>query len=356
MKVSVLVTALIATGLLAAGEQSIAAGTSAPPSASSAKSGLSAERKALITEVVMKWSSYVQKVRGVKPQDWARSMGATFATADIANFRRAAAMTTYEGMIATLLGQQTTDAKIINSLAKNGSVANLQALASPSSGLVYTVITPCRVLDTRSGVNGRLLADSVQSFEDSRPGGNFVDQGGSTTDCGIPADPAAVVLNVVSVRPDAAGFITLFPYGVAQPLTSTINNVAGEFVANETIVKQTIGDVADFSIYSYVGTHVVADAVGYFSAPASTPSDCVLANSTQSTVLAGATYSISATCPTGYSITGGGARVPGGNANMTMSESFPDFANNTWNISGKNSSAVTDVVQARASCCRVPGM
>jgi hypothetical protein len=282
-------------------------------------------------------------------------MAATFATVDISNFRKAAAMTTYEGMIATLLGQQTTDAKIINSLALNGSTANLQALASPSSGLVYTVITPCRILDTRSATGGRMTADSVQSFEDSRPGGNFTAQGGAATDCGIPADPAAVVLNVVSVRPDGPGFITLFPYGVAQPLSSTINNVAGEFVANETIVKQTIGDVKDFSIYAYVGTHVVADAVGYFSAPAAGAMDCQLANGTQSSVAPGATYAITATCPAGYSIMGGGPRVPGGNALMTSSESYPDLTNNSWFISGKNTSTVTDVVQARASCCRVPG-
>lgn len=354
MKVSVLLSALIATGLLVAGEQSIAAGSNrASPSAVAVKSGLSTERKALINQVVIKWSSYVQKVRGVKPQDWARSMAATFATADIGNFRRAAGMTTYEGMVATLLGQQTSDAKIINSLARNGSLANLQALASPTSGLVYTVITPCRVLDTRGAVGGRLVANSVSSFEDSRPGGSFADQGGSATDCGIPADPAAVVMNVVSVRPDAPGYLTVFPYGVAKPLSSTVNNVVGFDVGNETVVKQTIGDVADFSIYAFVGGHVVADAVGYFSAPAASLLDCTTISGTTANLVAGETFVATATCPVGYSLTGGGSRASGGNPNLVISESYPNGS--VWTVSGKNASATNENVHVVATCCRVPG-
>jgi hypothetical protein len=354
MKLSVIVSALIATGLLVGGEQSIAGSTRAAPSAAVAKSSLSAERKALITQVVMKWSSYVQQVRGVKPQDWARSMAGTFATADIANFRRAAAMTTYEGMIATLLGQKTTDAKIINSLALNGTTANLQALASPTSGLVYNIITPCRILDTREAAGGgQFAADSMRSFEAARPGGSFASQGGSATDCGIPADPAAVVLNVVSAHPAGGGYLTLFPYGVAQPLSSTVNNTVGSDVANETIVKLTVGDVADFSIYAYEATDVVADVVGYFSAPAAGSLDCVSVDGAPVTVGAGAPFSGSATCPAGYSVSGGGARSSVVDANVTLSQLFPS-AGVTWNIAGKNNTN-TNTITPVANCCRSPG-
>lgn len=358
MKHNVAFTTLIAAGLLLAMPTTFAANTKANSLSASVTParGINSERKALIQQVVTKWSSYVQKVRGVQPQAWAKSMSPTFATVDIANFRRAAGMTTYEGMVAALLGQKTTDAQVITALAKNGSLSTIQALGSPSSDLVYNVITPCRVIDTRGiAGDGILAAGAVRDFEASRPGGDFTNQGGAASDCGIPADPAAVVLNVTLVHPQGPGFVTLFPYGATQPLSSSINNVVGADVGNETVVKQTIGDVADFSAFSYANTHMVADAVGYFSAPVATAMDCTTANGTQAQVDPGNNYALSATCPAGYALTGGGPRIPGGDGNLTSSESYPNNANNTWFISGKNTSGVSTVVQARASCCRVPG-
>jgi len=351
-----LIACAIAAGLVT-GAYAVAA--SSIPSKNVASQGVGApmawpERQALITTVVHKWSAYVKQVRGVDPVVWARSMGASFATATPSNFRAAAKMTTYEGMIATLLGQHTTDDAIITKLAQNGTAANLAALASPSSELVYTVITPCRVIDTRLA-GGKIAAGTTRSFEDSRPGGNFTDQGGSNTDCGIPADPAAVVMNIVSVRPDAKGYITVFPYGVDMPLASTVNNVVGSDVANETIVKQTIGDYADFSIYAFSGTNVVADAVGYFTAPGAgttVPLSTSIANGVNVQVDNGNTFSATANCPANYSVTGGGDVVSPSTPGMIVSESYPSDGGTSWTVTGKNASGGSVVVHARAVCAR----
>jgi hypothetical protein len=307
------------------------------------------ERKELITTIVTKWSAYVQKVEGTNPRAWARSLGATFATASPANMRRAAVMTTYEGMIATLLVQKTTDAAVINTLAKSSTSATLAALASPSSGLVYTMITPCRVIDTRM-ISSRLAAKSTTNWVASNPGKDFTAQGGAATDCGIPASPAAVVLNVVSVQPSGPGYITLFPYGVAQPLTATINNVFGSDVANETVVKQTVGDVYGFSIYSFASTDVVADAVGYFAAPTSTALSTSIANGVDNQVADAATFAATATCPTGYSVTGGGAVASPSSPGLEISESYPTGSGTGWSISGRNESGGALVVHVRAVC------
>jgi hypothetical protein len=309
------------------------------------------ERKALITTVVYKWSSYVQKVHGIRPQVWARSMGATFASADPANFRRAAAMTTYEGMIATLLGQKTTDAKIIDTLARNSSAATLAALASPASELVYTVITPCRIIDTRLA-GGRLAADSTRDFEASRPGADFVSQGGDASDCGIPADPAAVVMNVVSVAPSGPGYVTLFPYGVTRPNSSTINNLVGGDSANETVVKLTVGAAADFSVYSLVGTDFVADAVGYFSARPASALDVTIANGVNNQVATATAFTAYADCPAGYSVTGGGTKASPSTALLAVSESYPSDTGDGWYVKGMNMSGGDVVVHARAVCAR----
>jgi len=159
------------------------------------------------------------------------------------------------------------------------------------------------------------------------------------------------------VRPDAKGYITLFPYGVTQPLSSTVNNVVGSDVANETIVKLTVGDYADFSIYAFSGTNVVADAVGYFAAgdagtTTPTPLSTSIANGVNVQVDPGMTFSATAGCPSGYSVTGGGDVVSPSTPGMTVSESYPSDSGTSWTVTGKNSSSGSVVVHARAVCAK----
>ena len=90
----------------------------------------------------------------------------------------------------------------------NNAVATLQALASPTTNLEYNVVTPCRILDTRKA-GGRMTNQETRNFIASNPGGNFAAQGGTAhSDCGIPASPAAVVVNVTSALPNAKGYVT----------------------------------------------------------------------------------------------------------------------------------------------------
>ncbi|HWI78346.1 MAG TPA: hypothetical protein VNS31_04065, partial [Ramlibacter sp.] len=234
-----LIACAIAAGLVSG---AYAVASSSIPNKNIASQGIGApmswpERKALITTVVHKWSGYVKQVRGVDPKVWARSMGAAFATATPENFRRAASMTTYEGMVANLLGQHTTDEAVINTLAKSSSAATLASLASPTSGMVYTMITPCRIIDTRKTVAGKIAAGETRDFDASRAGGSFADQGGEDNDCGIPAGVSAVVMNVTVDHPEGPGYLTVFPYGVTKPYASSANYVFNQTVGNEIIVK-----------------------------------------------------------------------------------------------------------------------
>jgi hypothetical protein len=90
-----------------------------------------------------------------------------------------------------------------------------------SGGLDFYTVTPCRVLDTRTGA---ALASGVQrTFP-------------VTGLCGIPADAVAVSLNVTAVSPPAEGFITLFPGDGQLPPTSTLNLVAGKTRANNAVL------------------------------------------------------------------------------------------------------------------------
>ena len=81
---------------------------------------------------------------------------------------------------------------------------------------------------------------------------------------GVPGNAAAVVMNVTVTNPAAAGFVTVWPCGAAQPLASNLNYVAGQNVPNLTISQLGAGGKVCF--YSMVATDLVADVAGFFPA------------------------------------------------------------------------------------------
>ncbi len=143
-------------------------------------------------------------------------------------------------------------------------------MVSLSSDLVYTPVTPCRIMDTRNaGADaGILLAGSTRSFLGWN--GSYTVQGGQNNDCGLPfsTNNAAIVVNFTVVNPSTGGFITAYPANASKPLAATLNFGAGDVKGNNAFLKlnQTSGQV-DFNIYSTSATHVVADVVGYYAQP-----------------------------------------------------------------------------------------
>jgi hypothetical protein len=261
-------------------------------------------------------------------------------------------------MTATLLGQQLTDAQAIDKLARsNGSPATVQSLGSPANDLVYTMITPCRIADTRVA-GGKLAAGATRDFIGNNPASNFAVQGGNAgSDCGIPAEPSAVVMGVTVVGTGGSGYVTVFPYGVSRPLAASMNYTGvNQILGNEIIVKQTIAGAADFSIYSTNSAHLVIDVVGYFMAPVATGLDCVSVADPTPTLFAGNGdgVSVSAECPAGYTITGGECNIyPYSQLSWIVTEHI-DIT--SYSCTAHNSSpGYLETLTAVARCCRVPG-
>ena len=92
---------------------------------------------------------------------------------------------------------------IANALIATASVAesliHTKALGDATADLVYTPVTPCREVDTRpsQGGTGPIGNASSKDFK-VWTATNFTAQGGSATNCGIPADPVAVVVNITA--------------------------------------------------------------------------------------------------------------------------------------------------------------
>ncbi len=82
----------------------------------------------------------------------------------------------------------------------------------------------------------------------------------------VPSSVSAVALNVTAVDPTAAGFITVWPCGVARPLASNLNYVAGDIVANGVIAS--VGSPGSVCLYSQKETDLIVDIAGWFEGTA----------------------------------------------------------------------------------------
>jgi hypothetical protein len=119
----------------------------------------------------------------------------------------------------------------------------------------YYGLEPYRLLDTRVG-RGAPQAKLG-------PGGQLDLQVlwlGGVPDQGV----SAVVLNVTVTNPTQAGYLTVWPTGVARPTASSLNFTAGWTGAN--MVTVGVGDGGKVSIFNASGSvDVIADVVGYYN-------------------------------------------------------------------------------------------
>jgi len=268
-----------------------------------------AQRSALVAQIVRAWGPYVQKVYGTNPGVWASRMQGTFAATTDGNLQRAAGMKTFQGMVGRLTGQQLSDGQVVESLATQAQVLHsgpsTALLGSTTADLVYTPLAPCRIADTRN-VGGPISGGFSRGFK-GYSATNFSAQGGtSSSNCGIPPNPSALMINIAAPASTHGGYLTVWPYATTMPLASNLDYKTGDLANNEIAAKMTIGNATDdFSVYAFGTTNVVIDVVGYFMAPVATP----LENSQDSffdSVSAGADGSFNHSCPTGYINAGGG--------------------------------------------------
>ena len=111
---------------------------------------------------------------------------------------------------------------------------------------------PCRLVDTRpaNGGLGPIRGGTYQEFNLTRLG-----------DCGIPTTAAAYSLNLAVVPEGPLGYLTIWPYGQAQPLVATMNS-DGRIKANAAIVAA--GNFGVVDVYVTNTTNLVIDINGYF--------------------------------------------------------------------------------------------
>ncbi|MEU6310690.1 hypothetical protein [Streptomyces sp. NPDC047014] len=162
------------------------------------------------------------------------------------------------------VGSYTVKATVTDT-ASGTSAANTMAFVTPGSEFVPH--HPTRLLDSRDGT-GAAQAAQVPAWGEAR-----VKVGGNS---GIPADVAAVVLNVTVTNTRSSGHIRAYADGTERPTTSNVNYAAGDSVPNLVIVP--VGKNGYVNLYNHgdLGVDLIADVTGYFtrsSANGYTPTD-----------------------------------------------------------------------------------
>ena len=347
-----------ATAVALAAVLSLAAPLQAAPPAGRAAGP--AERAALIRTFVLKWGGYAERVYGVDVRVWSRRMVPTFARGDADNLRLAVRRDTFEGALAALsgVGHRVDDDRVIDALAaampetpaSRFPVAT-KALGDLTQDLVFTPITPCRIVDTRNA-GGPIAATQTRSFNAAGQS-SYAGQGGNAGNCGLQSEvPTAVALNVTAVVPAGAGYATVFPYNTTRPNAASVNYAAGAIV-NNAIIARIPNPAAsfDFSIYSFAASDYVVDIVGYFAPPRTTALQCLDTNYVSTTIAAGATGQAAApACAAGYT----SVHLDCESSSWSMPIVY--LTHKGGGLCGaRNGGATSATLSAARRCCRVPG-
>jgi hypothetical protein len=137
-----------------------------------------------------------------------------------------------------------------------------QAVDVNGQGLLFSTLpTPLRLLDTRPGALGCDAPGTPLGNDATRTQLAHRSCSGVT----IPATARAVVGNGTVVNFISSGFhwITLYPFGAAQPNASNLNFTLNQIVPNAFVVG--LSNDGRFNIYSHGSTHFIVDLTGYFA-------------------------------------------------------------------------------------------
>jgi hypothetical protein len=121
-------------------------------------------------------------------------------------------------------------------------------------------VTPARFLDTRP--NGFTFDGQSEGGAKPQAGDTeFLTVAGRGS---VPADAAAVIVNVTAVAAERTGFVTVDPCGAEIPVASSLNFVAGVNRGNEIIAS--VDSEGDICLFVSANVHLTADVVGFLPA------------------------------------------------------------------------------------------
>ena len=140
--------------------------------------------------------------------------------------------------------------------------ASQKAFGDLSRDLIYTPLTPCRLIDTRgfgAPIQGGAFAPNSRR--------SYVPNGL----CGIPLSGVASMIisfTTENLTPNSGGYLAILAPGAPVTTTVDVFNLGAEWSASNTTIAT--GSAGQFDVFvSTANAQVVVDILGYFSPPSS---------------------------------------------------------------------------------------
>lgn len=146
----------------------------------------------------------------------------------------------------------STGGVCVYSSANADLIVDVNGYYSPSSAGRFSPVAPARLMDTRIalGAPGRLSAGTVQALQ-------------VTGVADVPAGASLVALNVTSISPSAAGFVTVYPCDTERPTVSSLNPMPGRVKPN--LVISPVAADGTVCLYTLTDVDIVVDITGFVS-------------------------------------------------------------------------------------------
>ena len=227
------------------------------------------DRSAVATQILDDWAGFPVPVDAQNNTPWGPvDLTGWVRVATVEQLLAARMATTFDGVV-TALRPATVKAPGAVALGA-GQPISANALGSLTSDLVYTPVTPCRIIDTRGGtLPAKLGPNTGRDFGISSS--NYSAQGGQAASCGIPAGVSAVAINVVSTGQTGLGHLKVVESGASLPGAAFLNYQPGVNTANAGISKVALVSSTQ-GLFLYSGgsaSDAVVDIMGYFTSPSS---------------------------------------------------------------------------------------
>ena len=142
----------------------------------------------------------------------------------------------------------------------------IQQVLNPRGSLLYTAVTPCKIVDTRDTSGGIIGAFTARNFHVFGSAGTISAQGGNAAGCPSPAgEPRAAHINMIAVNPTAKSNLQAFPLGAGPGAGLSVNhNTIDTNLANAGTVETITGAGPDITVTSrFASAHAVISVLGY---------------------------------------------------------------------------------------------
>lgn len=219
---------------------------------------IAGNRSGAIASLVSQWSSEAS-ARGFT-QTWESEFSAMLGAATNAQLYDIGQATSYKKVQAILQGRPEP--------VSTSSGNSIQAFGDTNSDLLFTPVTPCRILDTRFDGDGAVPkpAGNTSNFLVHGTAAQLAPQGHTAgTGCTAPkGEPVGISANFTVVPNAFSGHITPWPFSAPMPTASFVNFYPNTNIANAGIIATCFACGSDMSIFNFSSVNYLVDVMGYF--------------------------------------------------------------------------------------------